>query len=123
MSTLHRFLVVSYVRRITAFFLSSPRHWFSINATNFFDKVLGKHVGNTILINHNHVRTMKSPIKNVMLVEKWNGRVDVFVKYLKGEILPYLEALHSIRGFVFTFVQHKPFGVMGQIIKANIKFQ
>jgi len=55
---------------------------------------------------------MKSPIENVMLVEKWNGKVDVSPKYLMGEIPPYLVALHSIGEFVFTFVQCKPFGMM-----------
>jgi len=35
------------------------------------------HVANTILIDHNLVRMMISPIENVMLVEKWNGKVDV----------------------------------------------
>jgi hypothetical protein len=71
---------------------------------DFFDKVLGMHVGNTILVNHNHVRMMKSPIENVMLVEKWNGKVDVFLKYIMGEVLTYLEAFHSTSDFVFTFV-------------------
>jgi hypothetical protein len=39
-----------------------------------------------------------------MLVEKWNDRVDVTLKYLMGEVLPYLEALHSTSDFVFTFM-------------------
>jgi hypothetical protein len=39
-----------------------------------------------------------------MLVGKWNGRVDIYPKYLMGEVLPYLEALHSTCNFVFTFV-------------------
>jgi hypothetical protein len=72
--------------------------------TDFFDKVLGMHVGNTILVYHNLMKTMRSPIKNVMLVEKWNRRVNFFLKYLMGEILPYLEALHSTCKSVFTFV-------------------
>jgi hypothetical protein len=50
------------------------------------------HVGNTILVHHNHVRMLRSPINIVILVEKWNGRVDVFLKYLMGEVLTYLEA-------------------------------
>ncbi len=69
---------------------------------DFFGKVLGTHIENTILVDHNHVKMMKGPIKNVMLVEKWNDRVDVFPKYLMGEILHYLvQALHSIGGFKF----------------------
>jgi hypothetical protein len=69
---------------------------------DFFGKVLGKHIENTLLVDHNHVKMMKGPIKNVMLVEKWNDRVDVFPKYLMGEILHYLvQALHSIGGFKF----------------------
>jgi hypothetical protein len=72
--------------------------------TNFFDKVLSTHVGNTILVDHNLVRMMKNTIKNVMLVEKWNGRVDVSLKYLMGEVLHYLEAFHSTCDYVFTFV-------------------
>jgi hypothetical protein len=78
----------------------------------FFDKVSGRHVGNIILVNHNSIRTMRSPIENVVLVEKWNGRVDVSPKYLMGgEVLPYLEVLHSTCNVMFTFVQHKPFGM------------
>ncbi len=42
-----------------------------------------------------------------MLVEKWNGRVDVFLKYLMGEVLTYLEAFHSTSDSMFTFVQRK----------------
>jgi hypothetical protein len=73
--------------------------------TKFFDKVLGMHVGNTILVNRNCIRTMRSPIENVMLVEKWNGRVYIFPKYLMGgEVVPYLEALHSIGDSMFSFV-------------------
>jgi hypothetical protein len=53
---------------------------------------------------------MQNPIENVMLVEKWNGRVSP--KYLMGEVLPYLEAFHSTNNFVFTFVEHKPFGAI-----------
>ncbi len=71
---------------------------------DFFDKVPGVHVGNTILVDHNHVRMMRNPIENVMLVEKWNGRVDVFLKYIMGEVLTYLEAFHSTSDFMFTFV-------------------
>jgi hypothetical protein len=33
------------------------------------------------------VRTMRSPINNVMLVEKWNCGVEVCPKYLMGEIV------------------------------------
>jgi hypothetical protein len=39
-----------------------------------------------------------------MLVEKWNHMVKVFPKYLMGEVLPYLEALHSKGESMFTFV-------------------
>jgi hypothetical protein len=89
---------------------------------DFFDKVLGMHVGNTILIDHNHVRMMKSPIENVMLVEKWNGRVNIFSKYLMGEVLTYLEAFHSTSDFKFTFVQLKPCGTIRQITRVDIVF-
>ncbi len=89
---------------------------------DFFDKILGMHVGNIILVDHIHVRMMKSPINNVMLVEKWNGRVDVFPKYLMGEVLTYLEAFHSTSDSMFTFVWHKPFGRTQQITKVDIEF-
>jgi hypothetical protein len=46
-----------------------------------------------------------------MLVEKWNRKIKVSLKYLMGELLPYLEALHSIGELVFTFVKCKPFGM------------
>jgi hypothetical protein len=42
-----------------------------------------------------------------MLVEKWNGRVYVFLKYLMGEVLTYLGAFHSTSDSMFTFVQRK----------------
>jgi hypothetical protein len=42
------------------------------------------YVGNTILIDHNIVRTMRNPIDNVMLVEKWNCKVEIFLKYPMG---------------------------------------
>ncbi len=71
--------------------------------TNFFDKV-PTHVGNNILVNHNLVRMMKKLIENVMLVEKWNCRVKVSLKYLMGEVFPYLKALHFIGEFEFTIV-------------------
>jgi hypothetical protein len=58
----------------------------------FFAKILSMHVRNTIFIDHNLVRTMKSPIDNVMLVEKWIHRVKVFLKYLMGGSLPLLGA-------------------------------
>ncbi len=57
-----------------------------------------------------------------MLVEKWNGRVDVFPKYLMGEVLTYLVAFYSTNDFEFTFVQHKPFGTMWHITRVNTKF-
>jgi hypothetical protein len=47
---------------------------------------------------------MKSPIENVMLVEKWNPRVEDPPKYMMGEVLPYLKALHSTCESTFTFV-------------------
>jgi hypothetical protein len=71
---------------------------------DFFNKVPSTHVGNTIFVDHNLIRTMNSPIENVMLVENWNGRVDVSLKYLMGEVFPYLEALYSIGDSMFTFV-------------------
>jgi len=37
---------------------------------DFFNKILVTHIGNTILLNHNLIRTMRSPIDNVILVEK-----------------------------------------------------
>jgi hypothetical protein len=49
---------------------------------DFFDKILSMYIGNTILIDHNIVRTMRSPIDNVMLVKKWNHKVEIFLKYL-----------------------------------------
>jgi hypothetical protein len=75
---------------------------------DFFDKIPSMHVGNTILVYHNLMRMMRSPIENVMLVEKWNCRVEIFLKYMMGEVLPYLEVLHSIGKYVFTFVKCKP---------------
>jgi hypothetical protein len=66
---------------------------------------------------------MRSPIENVMLVEKWNLRVEVSLKYLMGEVLPYLKALHSTCKSVFTFVQRKPFGTTRQITRVDIEFQ
>jgi hypothetical protein len=48
---------------------------------------------------------MRSPIDNVMLVEKWNCRVECFSNTWWGEVLPYLEPLHSTSEFVFTFVK------------------
>jgi hypothetical protein len=36
------------------------------------------HVGNAILVDHNHVRMMRSPIDNVMLVE-----IVAFIEYLE----------------------------------------
>jgi hypothetical protein len=53
---------------------------------------------------------MKNPTKNVMLVEKWNRKAQIFLKYLMGEVFPYLEAFHLTGESMFTFVQHKPFG-------------
>jgi hypothetical protein len=58
----------------------------------FFAKILSMHVANTIFINHNLVRTMKNPIDNVMLVEKWTHRVEAFLKYLMGGSLPLFGA-------------------------------
>jgi hypothetical protein len=50
----------------------------------FFGKISRMYVGNTILLDHNIVRTMRSPIDNAMLVEKWNCKVEIFLKYLMG---------------------------------------
>jgi hypothetical protein len=82
---------------------------------DFFDKVWGTHVGNTILVNHNLVRMMISLIHNVMLVEKWNGRVDICLKYLMGEF----------GGFFIPQATSwcKPFNMMQQIIRADIEFR
>jgi hypothetical protein len=66
---------------------------------------------------------MRSPIDNVMLVEKWNCRVKVFLKYLLGEVFPYLEAFHSICEYVYTFVSSNPFGTTRQIAMVDIEFQ
>jgi hypothetical protein len=66
---------------------------------------------------------MKTTIENVMLVEKWNRKVEVFPKYLMGEVLPYLETLHSTSKFVFTFVQRKPFGMTQQITRVDTEFR
>jgi hypothetical protein len=60
---------------------------------DFFDKISSLHIGNTILIDHNLVRMMRSPIDNVMLVEKWNCRVEVFLKYMTGGSPPLLGAI------------------------------
>jgi hypothetical protein len=60
---------------------------------DFLDKILSMHVGNTILIDHNLVRMMRSPRDNVMLVQKWNCRVEVFSKYLMGGSPPLLAAI------------------------------
>jgi hypothetical protein len=84
MSMLHGFLVVNFVRRITNFFYKPMIMVFHKCLTYFFDKIMGKHVGNTILVDHNHVRVMKSPIENVMLVEKWNRKVEVSSTYVMG---------------------------------------
>jgi hypothetical protein len=70
---------------------------------DFFERVLGTHFGNIILVDHNHVRTMQNQINNVLLVEKWNGRVEVFLNYLIVVVFLYLEAFHSFREFVCTF--------------------
>ncbi len=58
-----------------------------------------------------------------MLIEKWNCKVKIFLKYLMGEVLPYLEAFHLIGESMFTFVQHKPFGMTQWITRADIEFQ
>jgi hypothetical protein len=71
---------------------------------DFFDKIPGMHVGNIILVDHIHIRMMRSLKENVMLVEKWNGKVDVFPKYLMGEVLTCLEAFHSTSDSMFTFM-------------------
>jgi hypothetical protein len=60
---------------------------------DFFDKISSMHVGNTILLDHNLVRMMRSPIDNVTLVKKWNRRVEVFSKYLMGGSPPLLGAI------------------------------
>jgi hypothetical protein len=57
-----------------------------------------------------------------MLVEKWNCKVKVFSKCLMGEVLPYLEAFHSIGEFVFTFVQRNLVGTMWHINRVDTEF-
>jgi hypothetical protein len=49
--------------------------------TQFFDKVLGMHIGNVININHNLTKMIMNPIENIMLIEKWNCEVKVFLHY------------------------------------------
>jgi len=70
---------------------------------NFFERVSSTHFGNTIFMDHNHVRTMWNPINNVLLVVKWNNRVEVSLNYFIMVVLPYLEALHSFRELVCIF--------------------
>jgi hypothetical protein len=90
---------------------------------DFWQRVLGIHFGNTILVDHNLVMTMWNLINNVLLVEKWNGRVEVLLNYLIIVVFLYLEALHYFGKFVSTFVEHNPFGRMPHIIVADIKFR
>ncbi len=77
----HEFLIMSYVRKLTIFFNKPRTVVFHKCLMDFFNKILGMHVGNTILVDHNPIRMMRSPMENVMLVEKWNGRVHVSLKY------------------------------------------
>ncbi len=54
-------------------------------------------------MDHNPIKTMRNPINNVLLIEKWNGRIEFSSNYLIIVVLPYLEAFHSSREFVSTF--------------------
>ncbi len=67
--------------------------------------------------------TMWNPINNILLVEKWNGRVEVLPNYLIIVVLLYLEALHSFGESVSTFVEHNPFGMMLHITIADTEFR
>jgi hypothetical protein len=49
---------------------------------------MGTHFGNTILVDHNLIKTMQNPINNVLLVEKWNGKKEVSLNYLIIVVLP-----------------------------------
>jgi len=73
-------------------------------------------------VDHNHVRTMWNPINNILLVEKWNGRIEVLSNYLIIVVFSYLEAFHSFRESMCTFFKHNPIGKMLHIITADIKF-
>jgi hypothetical protein len=53
-----------------------------------FKRVMGTHFGNTILVDHNLIKTMQNPINNVLLVEKWNGKKEVSLNYLIIVVLP-----------------------------------
>ncbi len=70
-------------------------------------------------MDHNLVVTMWNPINNQLLDEKWNGRVEVSLNYLIIVVFSYLEALHSFRESVSTFVEHNPFDTMPHINVAN----
>jgi hypothetical protein len=91
--------------------------------TDFFDKISSMHIGNTILIDHNLVRMMRSPIDNVTLVEKWNRRVEVFSKYLMWGSPPLLGII-SFHKWVRVYIGGTQFFWYDMIEHvANTKFQ
>jgi hypothetical protein len=79
---------------------------------DFFYEVLSMHIKKTIFTNidHNLIRIMINPIDNVMFIEKWNCYVKVFANYVMGVVFMYLEALRSIRAYMFRVVQCNNFG-------------
>lgn len=62
---------------------------------NVFERIMGIHFGNIILIDHNPIRKMMNSITNVMFVEKWNGRIKVSLNYLMVVVFAYFKARHS----------------------------
>ncbi len=89
---------------------------------DFFDKILSMHVENTILIDHNLVRMMRSPIDNA-LVEKWNRREQVFSKYLMWGSPTLLGAI-SFHKWVCVYICGTQFFWYDMIEHvANTKFQ
>jgi hypothetical protein len=69
------------------------------------------------------MKMMKNPMKNVMLVEKWNGKWKDSLNYLMEVILLYLEAFHSLGKsmFINSWSLH-PFGRILHLIVADIDF-
>jgi hypothetical protein len=46
-------------------------------------------------VDHNPIRIIQKLINNVLLVEKWNGGVEVSPNYLIIMVFPYFEAFQS----------------------------
>jgi hypothetical protein len=65
---------------------------------------------------------MQNLINNILLVEKWNGGVEVLPNYLIIVVFPYLEAFQSSRKSMCKFFKHNPFGKMLHKTVADIKF-